>query len=141
MEGGGSLSAVVVSGDAAMPVTWSFGEDVLTVAEVGLVPNPEIERVFIGEALADPRCGTATRVLWDARAAEFALPADEIAWRFETLASLAERGAISRFALVWPADRHETLALLHSEMPKAVQPLQMEIFTRAPEALAWLSAG
>jgi len=121
-----------------MPIAWEFRSTLLAVTETGLVPNREIQRAFLGEALSDARSGPGTRVLWDARESETPLSAEDVAWRTETLSSLAQRGVLSRFALILRADQRDSLALGRSQMPKAVHPLQFGVFTQESEALAWL---
>jgi hypothetical protein len=123
-----------------MPVVWEFRDTILAVTESGVVPNEEIERVSVREALLDARSGPGTRLLWDARGSQTPLSAEDIAWRVDTLSSLAERGLLSRLALVVRGERRMTVGLGRSEMPKALRALQFDVFTEESQAVAWLRA-
>jgi hypothetical protein len=121
-----------------MPLVWEFRDKVLAVVERGVVTNEEIDRVFVGQALSDTRVRLGTRLLWDACESETPLSADEMAWRIDLLASLGERGLVSRVALLVRAEQHTTIALGQSEVPKALPALPFAVFTEEAGALAWL---
>jgi len=121
-----------------MAVSWRIAGRVLVMTESGVTTNAEIERAFVGEALADPRCAKGARVLWDSRASETALSAEDVGWRLNYLRSLAEQGSLARFALLARQDQSTTTELARSEIPKAVGPLKFAVYTDEFEALSWL---
>lgn len=108
------------------------------VTVIGVVHNPEIERTILGEALLDPRAGSGTRVLWDARRETTPLSPDDFEWSMNIMSSLAQRGVVSRFALLLRVQQQDSIALAQSEMPELVHPLQFEVFSDEEQALAWL---
>jgi len=121
-----------------MPIEWEFRGSVLAVTVIGVVRTPEIERTMLGEALLDPRAGSGTRVLWDARRETTPLSPDHLEWSWSIMSSLAQRGVLSRFALLLRVQQQDSIALARSEMPKVVHPLQFEVFSDEEQALAWL---
>ena len=122
-----------------MPIAWEFRGPILVVTLTGAVHNPEIERVILGEAFSGVQAGAGIQVLWDARGALTPLSPEEMEWRTETMSSLAQRGMVSRFALLMRVEWQDTIALARSEsMLKAMHPLQFAVFTEEEEALAWL---
>ena len=112
-----------------MAVSWRLVGRVLVVTESGVTSNDEIERAFVMEALSDQRTARGARVLWDSRASVTALSAEDMEWRTQYLRSLAEQGRLNRFALLAREDQGATAALVRSEMPKAVRPLEFAVFT------------
>jgi hypothetical protein len=123
-----------------MPVSWRFLGRVLVVTESGLNSNDALEQSFVREALADSRSAPGARVLWDSRASETALSADDMEWRMNWLASLAQRGRLVKFALLTREDQSVTAELARSEVPKAARPLDFGVFTDESQAVSWLEA-
>jgi len=121
-----------------MPIAWEFRGSILTVTATGVVPNPEIERIILGEALSGVQEGEGIRVLWDARGAMTPLSAEDVEWRTQTMASLAERGVLSRFALLMRPEWRDTIAVARLTIPQVVRPLEFEVFSEEDEAWAWL---
>ena len=121
-----------------MAASWRLVGRVLVVTESGVTSNDEIERAFVNEALSDRRTDQAARVLWDSRASVTPLSAEDIEWRTRYLRSLAEQGRLKRFALLAREDQDATAALVRSEMPKAVGPLEFAVFTDEAQAVSWL---
>jgi hypothetical protein len=123
-----------------MAVRWQFVGTILVVTESGVNSNDEVERAFVVEALSDPRCGPATRVLWDSRTSGTPLSSEDVEWRLTYLRSLAEQGRMARFALLAHEGQRTTVELARSEIPKLVSPLEFSVFTNEVEALSWLEA-
>jgi len=120
-----------------MPVTWGFRGLVLTVSVIGVVTNDEIERAF-DEALSNAPSRRDLRLLWDARASLTPVSSEDMAWRFNLVSSLSERGILSRAALVAQNEHLALLTLARAQLQQALPALQSEVFTEPPEALAWL---
>ncbi len=121
-----------------MGVAWRFQGAVLVVTEGPLCSSDEIERVILRGALSDPRCEEGVRVLWDARQSEWPLSSEDVAWRTNVMAMLADYGVASRFAYVVRSEQRVTIELGRSEIAKAVVPLVFQVFTSESEALGWL---
>ena len=122
-----------------MPVTWSFNGPVLTLSVIGVVTNDEIEQAF-DAAIVSRRGETNLRLLWDARASHTALSSADMAWRVELVSSLAERGIVSRVAVLIRSERSHVFALAREEIPKALPAIQSAVFTEPTEAQAWLQS-
>jgi hypothetical protein len=120
-----------------MPVTWRLQGAVLVLEVRGVVTNQEIE-VTIGEAVASAPCQSGLRLLWDARKTQTPISSLDMAWRFELLASLGERGVFSRGALLLRQEQRQLLALGRLETAKALRSLESHVFSDEAEALAWL---
>ena len=123
-----------------MPLAWQFQEAILVVTEGALCSNDDIERLILREALSDSRFHDGAGVLWDARNAEWPLSSDDVTWRTNLMASLAEYGVGLRFAFVVRPEQRLTIELGRSEIAKAVAPLEFNVFSARSEALAWLEA-
>lgn len=123
-----------------MAVTWEYRGELLVVTETGDLPDEELERAFVHEALADARARPAMRVLWDARGSEAPLSHGDIEWRVDLLTSLGVRGVVARMALLVRGGKSLT-ADLGRDMARAVLPLQFNAFSEESEALAWLNEG
>ncbi len=120
-----------------MPVAWGFRRLVLTLSVVGVVTNQEIEQAF-DEAVANAPGKSDLRLLWDARATLTPLSSDDMAWRFRLVSSLAERGILSRAALLLGSERTTLVELALAQIQRALPAIQAGVFTEAAEALAWL---
>lgn len=120
-----------------MPVTWEPRGAVVVLSVSGLVTNWEIA-IAIHEAIANaPRQG-GMRLLWDGRKSQTPVSSPDIAWRFELLSSLAERGIFSRGALLLRTEQRQYFDLAQLEIGKALRPMEAQVFTDEAEALAWL---
>ncbi|MFI4942527.1 MAG: hypothetical protein ACHP85_04635 [Burkholderiales bacterium] len=124
-----------------MAASWQFRGGLLVVTEEGVTSNDELERVFVSEALSDPRARPGLSVLWDARGSETPLSSEDFAWRVDVLRSLAARGLLSSLALLVRAGHVGLTADLGRQMAAAVQPLRFDAFDEESKALAWLSEG
>jgi hypothetical protein len=120
-----------------MPVTWAFRGSVLTLALSAVVTNEEIERA-IGEAVANAPRRSAMQLLWDARESQTPVSSDDIAWRFELVSSLGERGILSRVALLLRNEHRLILEIARQQLPKALRAIECEVFTDASQAAKWL---
>ena len=120
-----------------MPVTWRFRGTVLWLSVSGVVTNAEIEAAF-AEAVAGAPQQRDVRLLWDARATQTPVTAEDVAWRYELVSSLAERGVLSRAALLVRPDQTVFLELGRQELWKALPSLESDTFADEAEALAWL---
>lgn len=120
-----------------MPVTWDFRGLVIVLSVIDVVTNQEVERAF-AEAVANAPSKTGLRLLWDASASLTPVSSDDIAWRFELVSSLAERGVLFRAALLVRREHRLILELFRTQMQKAMPSVQSEVFTEAAEALVWL---
>ncbi len=121
-----------------MALNWRFRRGVLTVREIGLISNDEIERVILRGVLADPCCPSRLDVVWDATASESPMTSEDVEWRGHWMALLAEHGYVSRFAFVVRPEQHLTLELGERVVPSMVEPLDFRVFASEPQALAWL---
>jgi hypothetical protein len=121
----------------SLPVTWEFRGAVLKLSVIAEVTNQEIESA-ISEALANAPYPSDMRLLWDARETQTAVTSSDMAWRFDLVLSLAERGIVSRAALLLGGHHRATFDFSRAEMQKALSPLPCEVFADAAEALAWL---
>jgi hypothetical protein len=120
-----------------MPVTWEFRGSVLWLSIVAVVTNQEIEQA-ISDALANAPQRNL-RLLWDARRTQTPLSSADMAWRFDLVSSLVERGLVSRVALLLESRDGVLFELSRLEIPKALPAaLPFEVFADASEALAWL---
>jgi len=120
-----------------MPVTWDFRGLVFMLSVIGVVTNQEIERAF-AEAVANAPSKTGLRLLWDASASLTPVSSDDMAWRFDLVSSLAERGILFRAALLVRKEHRLILELFRAQMQKALPSVQSEVFTEPAEALVWL---
>ena len=120
-----------------MPVVWKYRDAVLTLSLSGDATNHEIQSA-IADALVNLEQGTRVGLLCDARENETPLTADDMAWRFELIASLAERGLVSRAALLVRNEQRSLLQLGRTELTKALSSLQCDTFTDESAAVAWL---
>lgn len=120
-----------------MPVIWEFRGAVLKLSVIAEVTNQEIE-VAISEALANAPRPSDLRLLWDARETQTPVTSGDMVWRFDLVLSLAERGIVSRAALVLGGHHRATFGLSRVELQRALSPLPCEVFADAAEALAWL---
>ena len=120
-----------------MPVTWSFRGLVCSVAVVGVVNNEEIERAF-AEAMASAPSRAGLRLLWDATASLTPVSSDDMAWRFELVSSLAERGILVRAALLVHKEHRLILELFQAQLQQGLPSIPSRVFTDVTEALAWL---
>ena len=121
-----------------MPVTWEFRGSVLWLSVIGVVTNQEIE-LAISDALANAPHRSGMRLLWDARQTQTPLSSADMAWRFELVSSLAERGIISRAALLLESRDRAVFELSRLGIRKVLSAaLPCEVFADASEALAWL---
>lgn len=120
-----------------MPVTWEFRGRVLILSVSGIVANQEID-LAMGEALATAPYRSGIRLLWDARATETPVSADEVEWRIGLVSSLADRGFICRAALLGRSEQRASIPIWEAEGPKALRGLGFRLFTNESEALVWL---
>jgi hypothetical protein len=120
-----------------MPVTWGFRGHVLTLSVIGVVTNQEIERAF-DEAVANAPRRSDLRLLWDARASQTPVSADDMDWRFRLVAALAARGILSRAALLVLSEHLSLLDIARRQLQNALPAIQSEVFTESAKALAWL---
>jgi hypothetical protein len=120
-----------------MPVTWEFRGTVLKLSISAVVTNQEIE-LALSEALANAPCRSGLRLLWDAREGQTPISSEDMAWRLGLVSSLAERGIVSRAALLLGSDQRASLELGRLEMRKALQGLECDVFGDASQASAWL---
>jgi hypothetical protein len=122
-----------------MPVTWEFRGSVLWLSIIAIVTNQEIEQA-ISDALANAPQRSDLRLLWDARQTQTPLSSADMAWRFDLVSSLAERGLVTRAALLLESRDGALFELSRLEGPKALPAaLRFEVFADAPQALAWLA--
>jgi len=120
-----------------MPVAWRFRGTILWLSVSGVVTNAEIEAAF-AEAVAGAPSQRDLRLLWDARETQTPVTADDVAWRYELISSLAARGVLSRAALLVRPDQTVFLELGRQELWKALPALESDAFADETEALAWL---
>ena len=120
-----------------MPVSWRFRGTILWLSVCGVVTNAEIEAAF-AEAVAGAPSRRDLRLLWDARETQTPVTADDVAWRYELISSLAARGVLSRAALLVRPDQTVFLELGRQELWKALPALESDAFADETEALAWL---
>jgi hypothetical protein len=120
-----------------MPVSWVFHGAVLTLKVSDVVTNQEIEQAF-AEALARDPSQSGLRLLWDARESLTPLSSDDLAWRFDLVSSLAERGTLVRLALLARAREAFVIELARTQLPTMLPGLPTAVFSDAAEALAWL---
>jgi hypothetical protein len=106
-----------------MPVTWDFRGLVFMLSVIGVVTNQEIERAF-AEAVANAPSKTGLRLLWDASASLTPVSSDDMAWRFDLVSSLAERGILFRAALLVRKEHRLILELFRGQMQKALPSVQ-----------------
>jgi hypothetical protein len=123
-----------------VPVGWEYRGAVLVLSFTGVVEREDIEGALDG-ALSDPRCRPALGLLWDARRSETPVSADDIAWRFDLVSSLADRGLVSRAALLVSSDWSLMFEHFRFDMQRAFHNLQVDAFTDDAAALAWLERG
>ena len=121
-----------------MPVAWEFRGSVLWLSIIAIVTNQEIEQA-ISDALANAPYRSDLRLLWDARRTQTPLSSTDMAWRFDLVSSLAERGLVSRAALLLVSQDRALFELSRLEIPKALAALPCEVFADASQALAWLA--
>jgi hypothetical protein len=120
-----------------MPATWGFRGPVFTLTVIGVVTNEEIAQAF-EEAVANAPSRSDLRLLWDARASLTPVSSDDMAWRFRLVSSLAERGILSRAALLVRTEHLALLQLARAQLRNALPVIESEVFTEPAEALAWL---
>lgn len=122
-----------------MPVRWEIRGTLLILAFSGVVEREEIERA-VAEALADPRSGRDMGLLWDARRSQTPVSTDDLAWRFDLVSSLCERGLVSRVGLLLTERWRTTLEYVQAEARRMVPGLRAGVFVDEAEARAWLEA-
>jgi hypothetical protein len=122
-----------------MPVECTIRDRVLALSVSGVVSNHEIETA-VAAALAGVQPRTRVRLLWDARKTETPLTADDMAWRFALVSSLAKREVISRGALLVRDAPSSLLEVSRTELRKALRDFQCDVFTDESEARTWLNA-
>ena len=120
-----------------MPVSWRFRGTILWLSVCAVVTNAEIEAAF-ADAVAGAPQQRDVRLLWDARETQTPVTAEDVAWRYELVSSLAERGVLSRAALLVRPDQTVFLELGRQELWKALPSLESDTFADEAEALAWL---
>lgn len=121
-----------------MPVTWEFRRAVLWLSVTGVVTNQEIE-LAVSEALTNAPYRSDMRLLWDARQTQTPVSSGDMAWRFDLVSSLAERGLISRAALLLESHDRALFELSRLEIQKALwAAIPCDVFADASEAVAWL---
>jgi hypothetical protein len=120
-----------------MPVAWTLSGPVLTLSVSGVVTNEEI-KVGLREALAATPGSRDLRLLWDARASQTPVSSDDMAWRFELVSSLADRGLLSRVAVLFLEQHGLVRELARVQMQRALPRLPCEVFSEPGAALAWL---
>jgi hypothetical protein len=121
-----------------VPVKWELRGSVLWLSIVAVVSNEEIE-LALADALASAPDRRGLRLLWDARESQTPLSSADMAWRFDLVSSLAERGLVTRAALLLVSRERALFELSRQEMQKALGAgLPSDVFTDASAALAWL---
>jgi len=120
-----------------MPVVAARDDAVLTLSVSGVVTNEEIATAF-ARALASLPARGGMRLLWDSRGSQTPVSADDMAWRFELVSSLAQRGLFQRVAWLLRPEQGQLRELGLMEMGKALSAIEASAFTDEAEALAWL---
>ena len=120
-----------------MPVTFTCEDAILTLSVRGVVTNEEIASAF-AQALASSPGRSGMRLLWDSRRSQTPVSADDMAWRFELVSSLGERGLFQRVAWLLRPEQQELRELGLMEMNKALSAIEASAFTDEAEALAWV---
>jgi hypothetical protein len=121
-----------------VPVEWEIRGAALVLVFSGIVERPEIEAA-LAAALADTRAGSRMGLLWDGRASQTPLSADDLGWRFELVSALAARGRVGRAAVLVTDTWRATLDYFHGEAARLAPGLPLEMFVDEAEALAWLA--
>jgi hypothetical protein len=122
-----------------MPVTWGFHGHVLELSVIGVVTNQEIAQAF-DEAIANAPSKTGLRLLWDASGSLTPVSSDDMAWRFELVSSLAERGVLSRAALLVRKEHTLILELFRAQLQQGLPAIPSAVFSDATEARTWLES-
>lgn len=104
-----------------------------------MVTNEEIASAF-AHALASSLGRSGLRLLWDSRGSQTPVSADDMAWRFELVSSLVQRGLFQRVAWLLRPEQGQLRELGLMEMGKALSTIEASAFTDEAEALAWLKA-
>jgi hypothetical protein len=125
--------------DEHMPVTWSIRGLVFVLSVVDVVSNQEIEQAFADAVASAPRA-RGLRLLWDASASLTPVSSSDIAWRFELVSSLAERGILVRVALLVRNEQRLILDLFRAQLQQAIPSIHSGVFTESAEALTWLES-
>jgi hypothetical protein len=120
-----------------MPVAWRLNGPVVTLSVSGVVTNEEIEAGLRAAIAATPD-SSGLRLLWDARASQTPVSSDDMAWRFDLVSSLADRGILSRIAVLFLDQQGLVCELARVQMQRALPGLPCEVFSEPAAALAWL---
>jgi hypothetical protein len=123
-----------------VPVEWELRGRVLRLIFTGLVERHEVEAA-LARALAEASPVGGLGLLWDARQSQTPLSTDDIHWRLNLVAALAERGVVRRAAVLVSERWQATLDYFRSEASKMRPGFQLEMFADERAAVAWLTAG
>lgn len=121
-----------------MPVTVARDDAIFTLSVVGVVTNAEIATAF-AQALSSSPGRDGMLLVWDSRGSQTPVSGDDIAWRFELVSTLGQRGLFRRVAWLLRPDQQQLRELGLTEMGTALGPIEASAFTDEAEALAWLT--
>jgi hypothetical protein len=120
-----------------MPVAFTRDDAILTLSVSGVVTNEEIATAFT-QALASSPGRSGMALLWDSRGSQTPISADDMAWRFDLVSSLGQRGLFQRVAWLLRPDQEQLRELALMEMGDALGAIEASAFADEAGAIAWL---